>query len=58
MSLNGLDFKHNYNNQEDDIIRDFMLPSLKEAVRYDRAVGFFSSSSLMSISIGIKMSVK
>ena len=49
MSLNGLDFKHNYNNQEDDIIRDFMLPSLKEAVRYDRAVGFFSSSSLMSI---------
>ena len=58
MSLNGLDFKHNYNNQEDDIIRDFMLPSLKEAVRYDRAVGFFSSSSLMSISIGIKKLVE
>lgn len=58
MSLSGLDFKHNYNNQEDDIIRDFMLPSLKEAVRYDRAVGFFSSSSLMSISIGIKKLVE
>lgn len=59
MSLSLLNLKHSYTNQDgDDIIRDFLNPVLKQAVEYDRAVGFFSSSSLMSISIGIEDLVK
>lgn len=54
MSLSDIKFKLSYNNQEDDVVKDFLLPALKESVEYDRAVGFFSSTSLMSISVGIK----
>ena len=54
MSLADLKFNLSYNNQECDIVRDFLSPALKEAVEYDRAVGFFSSTSLMSASVGIK----
>lgn len=54
MSLADIHFSLSYNNQENDIVHDFLLPALKEAVEYDRAVGFFSSSSLMSISVGVQ----
>ena len=54
MSLADIKFKLSYDNQECDVIREFLTPALKEAKEYDRAVGFFSSSSLMSISVGIK----
>lgn len=58
MSLADIKYKLSYNNQDCDIVRDFLIPSLKEGIEYDRAVGFFSSTSLMSISVGIKNLVK
>ncbi len=54
MSFGGMQFSLSYNNQENDIVQEFLLPALKEGIEYDRAVGFFSSSSLLSISVGIK----
>ena len=37
----------------DNVVQDFYIPLLNEAVFYRRAVGFFSSSSLVEISKGI-----
>ena len=58
MSFGGMQFSLSYSSQENDIVQEFLLPALKEGVEYDRAVGFFSSSSLLSISVGIKNLVK
>ena len=54
MALTDLKFELSYNNQEQNVIRNFLLPSLRSAIQYDRAVGFFSSTSLLSISVGIR----
>lgn len=54
MSLADLRFKISYNNQEQNIVRDFLTPSLKQAVEYNRAVGFFSSTALMAATVGFK----
>lgn len=58
MSLADLKFKLSYNNQECDVVRDFLAPALRESVEYDRAVGFFSSTALMAASVGIKSLVQ
>lgn len=42
--LRDLTFKKAYHKPEDDIAHDFYLPGLAESVKYDRAVGFFSSA--------------
>ena len=36
------------------IVNEFYIPLLKESILYKRAVGFFSSSSLASISEGLE----
>lgn len=54
MSFSGMRFELSYNNQECDVIHEFLNPALKQAVEYDRAVGFFSSTALMAVSIGIE----
>lgn len=53
MSLKDVDVKIEYRSLLHNIANDFYIPVLKEAVSYDRAVGFFSSSILASISNGI-----
>ncbi|MBP3238901.1 MAG: DEAD/DEAH box helicase family protein [Lachnospiraceae bacterium] len=45
--------KTEYRSRIDDVIRDFFIPLLSEAISYKRAVGFFSSSSLIELSKGI-----
>jgi len=45
--------KSEYRSLIDNVVQDFYIPLLKEAVSYKRAVGFFSSSSLVEISKGI-----
>jgi superfamily II DNA or RNA helicase len=45
--------KQEYRSPQDNIIRDFYLPVLNEAVSYKRSVGFFSSTALVEISKGI-----
>jgi superfamily II DNA or RNA helicase len=53
MSFQDIDLKPEYRSRLDNVIRDFYNPVLKQAVSYKRAVGFFSSSSLLSLTAGI-----
>jgi superfamily II DNA or RNA helicase len=53
MSFVNLKLKFTYNSEEDSIINDFYIPCLKEAVSYDRAVGFFSASMLTYAAQGL-----
>lgn len=53
MSLQDHIIKSEYRSLIDNVVQDFYIPLLNEAVFYRRAVGFFSSSSLVEISKGI-----
>ena len=53
MSLKDIEIKIVYRSLIDKVARDFYIPLLSQAVLYRRAVGFFSSSSLIEISKGI-----
>lgn len=54
MSFTDLDIKREYRSLSRDVVRDFYTPVLAQSVRYRRAVGFFSSSALVSLTEGIK----
>lgn len=47
MGLQDTTIKNEYRSLIDNVVQDFYLPLLKEATTYKRAVGFFSSSSLV-----------
>jgi len=51
--LNDLQLKHFYSGRGEKLLKDFLLPCLSEAIRYDRISGFFSVESLIAISHGI-----
>ena len=55
MSLKDHDagIKSEYRSLIDNVVQDFCIPLLQEANSYKRAVGFFSSTSLVEISKGI-----
>lgn len=53
MGLRDLHFDLEYRNFKKDVIRDFYEPALRNATCYKRAVGFFSSTSLLDISYGL-----
>lgn len=53
MSFQEHAIKTEYRSLIDNVVQKFYVPLLKEAVSYKRAVGFFSSSSLIEISKGI-----
>lgn len=53
MSFQELDIKREYRSLLDSVAKDFYVPLLIQAVKYQRAVGFFSSSCLVEISKGI-----
>lgn len=53
MGLKDHKVKSEYRSLIDNVVQDFYIPLLKEAISYKRAVGFFSSSSLVEISKGI-----
>lgn len=53
MSFKDTPLKNEYRSLIDNVVQDFYLPLLHDAVSYKRAVGFFSSSSLVEISKGI-----
>lgn len=52
--LADLNIKFCYRSDKDNLVRDFFVPALSYAVEYKRAVGFFSSSSLKSLSRGLE----
>lgn len=54
MPFTKLNLLPEYRSFEHDIINEFYIPVLKKAVRYQRSVGFFSSSILIEITKGIK----
>lgn len=51
--LRDLDLKAVYESEDDDLLRDFYIPSLKVAKSYDRAVGFFSGAMLSYAAQGL-----
>lgn len=53
MGLKDHKVKSEYRSLIDNVVQDFYIPLLKDAVSYKRAVAFFSSSSLVEISKGI-----
>ena len=57
MSLSDLNIQKEYRNLKCDIVHDFYIPVLNEAVSYKRAVGFFSSSALYEMAIGLNQLV-
>ncbi|MGI6448872.1 MAG: DEAD/DEAH box helicase family protein [Desulfitobacteriia bacterium] len=58
MSFIKLSIKREYRTLNDNMVRDFYIPLLNEAVLYQRAVGFFSSTALIQVSSGITGLVK
>ena len=46
MSLKDIQYKEDYRSGYDNLVKDFFQPSLREAQKYWRAVGYFSSSAL------------
>jgi len=53
MSLQNVELKKEYRSFTDRIVKDFYTPLLKECTLYKRAVGFFSSSALVELALGI-----
>lgn len=53
MGLRDVGIMGEYSSGRDSILRDFYVPCLREAVAYDRAVGYFTSASLRLAADGI-----
>lgn len=58
MGLKDCTIQTEYRSFQVDIAKSFYIPVLEEAILYQRAVGFFSSTSLNLISPGIKELIK
>lgn len=58
MSFKELHILKHYKTYKNDIIKEFYTPVLKEAVLYQRAVGFFSSTALIDLTKGISGMIK
>lgn len=53
MGFTDLQIKVRYRSDNDDLVKDFMLPVLAKTNLYKRAVGFFSSSALIALTVGL-----
>jgi superfamily II DNA or RNA helicase len=53
-----LRLKTNYTSEADNLYTDFFLPTLREAVTYQRAVGFFSLGVLLNAPVAMSQIVK
>lgn len=53
MSLKDINVKGSYTGKGKNILNDFLLPSLNNAIEYDRITGYFTIDSLISIANGI-----
>ena len=53
MSLKEVEVKESYDSSEDDVVKEFYIPVLKETFNYDRIAGFFTSTSLIISMKGI-----
>ena len=53
MGFSDLTIELRYRTEEHSFSRDFLIPVLQESVMYKRAVGFFSSTALIELSVGL-----
>ena len=53
MSLIDVPLLREYRSYKNNIVKEFYIPVLKEANKYQRAVGFFTSDALIELSKGI-----
>ena len=53
-----LNLKPVYYSDEDDLLQDFYVPVLSNAVQYDRIAGYFSSNALAIAARGIANFIK
>ena len=53
MSLKSINLKVTYRSADSDILNEFLIPCLKNAVIYKRAVGYFTSGSLAEAAKGL-----
>ncbi|MBD2094477.1 DNA phosphorothioation system restriction enzyme [Trichocoleus sp. FACHB-591] len=53
MSLSDLELQDEYRSDKRDLIQDFYIPCLEKSVIYNRAVGYFSSSSMAAAARGL-----
>lgn len=58
MSLQDINIKSTYRSGTDNILNDFYIPVLKEMKKYDRAVGYFSTSLLIYALQGVRSIVE
>lgn len=58
MSFRSLKLKHSYSSEKDDLLEDFYIPVLREAVSYKRITGYFSSSSFLTAAEGLTRLIK
>ncbi len=56
--LEDLDLEDDYRSGRDSLLEDFYIPCLQEAIAYDRAVGYFSSSLLHMVAIAFSEFVR
>lgn len=54
MTLATIDFRRHYDSDEQDVMAEFYRPALSKSIRYDRAVGYFSSSTLKGCSLELR----
>ena len=53
MSFKDLDVKVRYRSDDSDFVTDFLVPVLMQATTYKRSVGYFSTSALVELSVGL-----
>lgn len=58
MSFTSLNILRGYRTYKNNIVTEFYIPSLQQAVLYERAVGFFSSTALIDLSKGLSGLIK
>jgi superfamily II DNA or RNA helicase len=58
MALNDLNLKKSYDSDEDNLLKDFYIPALKESCLYRRIASYYSSSSLAVAADGIAGLIK
>ena len=53
MNLQNIHIKDHYRSDRHDLIQDFYIPCLSQTTSYSRAVGYFSSTSIVTVSQGL-----
>jgi hypothetical protein len=53
LNLQSIQIQDHYRSDRNNLIQDFYVPCLSETTLYSRAVGYFSSTSIVAVSQGL-----